>query len=753
MHKLRVLDLSAHYSGSLVAMFLADLGAQVVRLSALPDRALPFTHRGKQHLELDPAQAQAALMTLAADVDVIIEDCPAYALRFSAASLPPSAGVIHLWMPSFAADDPLNRLDAPEGALEAACGLHETPVGLKPQYSDLSILSTTCAAYGLNGVLAALIARQRDGLGQRVTLPRADLAYSVLELNALFTQSPPHSWATFQWAATPWIGAYKASDGKYLYIHVGLRKHLARLLEAFDDLAHPHAQKLRAVLSEQTLHDPTSVPTAKEHKQLQSLLHELFFQHPSSFWAQRLGELGLCAVCAQTPEQWLVHEHAQQSLQVVQYQDTLTPGLIFEVGDQAERWTPAQGETIQDAAPLIASWAAISAASKEEPQSPRAQTQAPPLEGLRVLDLTQVIAGPVATRTLAELGATVLRIDNPHFNAPWVEPFHIAYNTGKSLERIDLKQPEALERFWALVAEFKPDVVVHNLRPGAAKDLGIDEAAFKVHNPKLIYVHLNAYGRRGPWANLPGWEQTAQAATGVQLLYGQDHPELFPLPMTDLATGLFGASAALAALLIEPTTRPDEADASACLSATATLIIAQHHLATYPRQPIAHPELGRRPMHRFYKARDGWLFFSVAPEHERALLRIVGLEHIPAYSGKLRERALERSFLEATVHEWIARLLNSKAHDRVCILPRRTQRQVFKDERARRLGLIFTREHQDLGALHECASALSLSRTPTIALSPSAHRPGETSPQDTISWLKHQATGALSMLLARRQKP
>lgn len=751
MHTLRVLDLSAHQSGSLVAMFLADLGAQVVRLSTAPDHALAFTHRGKQRLELEPAQEQEAILALSEHVDVIIEDCPSHALRFSLTALPNSTGVIHLWMPSFAADDPLHKLNAPEGALEAACGLHETPVGLKPQYSDLSILSTTCAAYALNGVLAALIARRRDGLGQRVTLARADLAYSILELNALFTQSPPHSWATLQWAATPWISAYKASDGQYVYIHAGLRKHLERLLDALDALTPAHAKKLRDVLSAQTLQDPTSVPSAQEHKQLQQLLRELFFQHPAWFWAARLGALGLCVVCAHQPQQWLEHEHARTSLQVVEYHGELTPGLIFEVGAQAEQWAPATPTPLESLAPLLERWARLSDELAQARHQAAAPTQAPPLEGLRVLDLTQVIAGPVATRTLAELGATVLRIDNPHFNAPWVEPFHIAYNTGKSLERVDLKQPEALERFWALVDDFKPDVVVHNLRPGAAEQLGLGEDDFRAHNPKLIYVHLNAYGPRGPWSKLPGWEQTAQAAVGVQLLYGQDRPELFPLPMTDLATGLFGASAALAALLTAP--KGEGAKASACLSATATLIIAAHHLAREPRQTIAHPELGRRPMHRFYKARDGWLFFSVSPSQERALLRIVGLEHIPAYSGKLRERALERAFLEATVQEWINRLLAAKAYDRVCILPRRTQRQVFKDDRARRLRLIFTREHEGLGELHECSSALALSRTPTIMLAPSPHRPGATNTQDTISWIKHQATGALSMLMSRRQKP
>lgn len=753
---LRVLDLSARYAGALAAMFLADMGAQVVRLADLASDAPAFAHRNKTLLE--GALDRATLEGLAQHADVIIEDAPIDRLIFGPQALPNSQGVVHLWMPSFGADDPLlAKMDCPEGALEAACGMHEVPVGLKPRYSDLSILAVSSAAYGLNGVLAALYARRRDGLGQRVVLPRADVAYAVLELNGLFTQSPPKAWATLQWASTPFISAYQCADGRYLYVHAGLDRHLARLLDAFDELAAAYSPKLRAILSEQTLEDPTSVPNTHEHKQILEALSQLFFLHPAQLWQERLSERGLCAVVALTHEQWLTHEHALESGQIVEVDGQRCPGRLVELGFGSSADAPLLAlKREQDAQALLARWASMDSPAKPEVA---ADTQDAPLVGLRVLDMTQVIAGPVAARTLAELGAQVLRVENPHFKAPWVEPFHIAYNAGKASVMVDLKTAQGLAQFWQIVDEFKPDVLVHNLRPGAFEALGVTKDELRARLPKLRYVHLNAYGQRGPWSLRPGWEQTAQAACGVQMAYGHGRPELFPLPMTDLATGLFGAAGALCALLYDDEAAAQDGllESYACLSATATLLMSIDRLSPHPRRDIAHPELGRRPMHRFYKARDGWLFLSVAPGDERALLKVLGLEHIPAYSGRLRERALERTFLEEDVQEWVSRVLRAGAQGRVCIVPRRTQRETFKSERAHRLGLVHVREHAGLGRLHETGSALALSRTPGVTLGPASPRTlgsgddAQKARPDTISWIKQQATGAVALWLNKRR--
>ena len=779
LSELRVLDLSLHDAGALVAMALADCGASVLRLDrpTIAQESPAWMHRGK-HLFLEDPELASILPILGQRADIVIEDCPRGGLRFGPESLPNASGVIHLWMPAFAQEDPLHPLDAPEGALEAACALHETPVGLSPHYTELAILSTSAAAYGLNGVLAALWARASDGLGQRVELPRADVAFSLLELNALLTQAAPRTWATLQWASTPFIAPYETSDGRFIYLHAGLRRHLARLLDALGELVPAIQAKLRDVLSPQTLADPTSVASSHEQRRVQALLAEAFLTHPAWFWEQRLSERGLCVAPVQTAAQWHQHPHAKASRQVLDSpRGTTVPGLLFEVDELAldphalepialpggaqaalERWPPRDPPPGRDPwlkGGVQASSADASAddASSDSPSrasmSAQAQAQAhAPLRGVRVLDLTQVIAGPVATRTLAELGATVHRIDNPRFDAPWVEPFHIAYNAGKTQQTLDLTDPQDLDAFWALVERMDPDIILHNLRPGAAERLGIGQAAFRERAPGAIYVHLSAYGARGPWALRPGWEQTAQAACGAQLLdKPQQTPSLHPLPMTDLATGLLGAAAALVALLRRAQDGQPH-DARACLSATAT-----HITARYARPGLTHTAYGRHPLHRLYKARDGWLFLSVSALQERALLRLVGLEHIPAYSGKLRERALERALLEAPVQVWLDRMLRADLQWRVCLVPRRTQRQLFELPRARHEQLIFVRDRPGLGPLHEASSALRLSRTPTLHPLDAAP-PRQASPHrlDTLDWLKRQAGGALALLRDRRRR-
>ncbi|CAN0584885.1 unnamed protein product, partial [Laminaria digitata] len=215
------------------------------------------------------------------------------------------------------------------------------------------------------------------------------------------------------------------------------------------------------------------------------------------------------------------------------------------------------------------------------------------------------IAGPTAARTLAELGASVHRVENPHFTAPWVEPFHIAYNAGKTSETINLKATRGQRALSELLDSFSPDVLVQNYRPGAPSKLDLDEETLRARFPSLVYAHLTAYGTRGPWGDRPGWEQTAQAACGMQRAWGgAGAPSLFPLPLNDLCTGVHGALGVLLAIYA----RNEDGRGrrvEAALTSSATLMQAR---TLFDREPGARgsSELGAAPTRRFYMARDGW---------------------------------------------------------------------------------------------------------------------------------------------------
>ena len=167
-----------------------------------------------------------------------------------------------------------------------------------------------------------------------------------------------------------------------------------------------------------------------------------------------------------------------------------------------------------------------------------------PLEGLRVLDLTRVLAGPVATRLLAGYGADVLRIDPPGWDEPGVVP---EVTLGKRCARLDLQRTADRAVFEALLA--KADILIHGYRPGALERLGFDAAARRRLAPGLIDVCLDAYGWSGPWAGRRGFDSLVQMSAGIAELgmrhFSGDKPMPLPVQALDHATGYLMAAAAI----------------------------------------------------------------------------------------------------------------------------------------------------------------------------------------------------------------
>ena len=172
-----------------------------------------------------------------------------------------------------------------------------------------------------------------------------------------------------------------------------------------------------------------------------------------------------------------------------------------------------------------------------------------PLRGIRILDLTRVLAGPVATRFLAGLGADVLRIDPPGWDEPGVIP---DVTLGKRCARLDLRTAEGRHMFEHLLAG--ADILVHGYRPGALDDLGLGEARRRNLNSALIDISLCAWGWSGPWSRRRGFDSLVQMACGIaeagMVWKGSDSPVPLPVQALDHATGYFMAAAALRGLAV-----------------------------------------------------------------------------------------------------------------------------------------------------------------------------------------------------------
>ncbi|MDA8147809.1 MAG: CoA transferase [Actinomycetota bacterium] len=171
-----------------------------------------------------------------------------------------------------------------------------------------------------------------------------------------------------------------------------------------------------------------------------------------------------------------------------------------------------------------------------------------PTAGVRVLDLTRVLAGPTCAKTLAEHGADVLHVSAPHLEGGG--PFEMETGIGKRQAALDLDDPEQAATLVGLIAG--ADVFSQGYRLGSLDRRGLSPAQVATVRPGIVYVSENCYGHVGPWAHRPGWEQLGQAATGMSYREGRDGPDgvprLAPAAVNDYSTGFLAAYGAMMAL-------------------------------------------------------------------------------------------------------------------------------------------------------------------------------------------------------------
>lgn len=214
-----------------------------------------------------------------------------------------------------------------------------------------------------------------------------------------------------------------------------------------------------------------------------------------------------------------------------------------------------------------------------------------PLQGLRVLDLTRVLAGPVATRSLAGFGAQVLRIDPPGWDEANVVP---DITLGKRCSFLDLRSAADRDQFEGLLAS--ADLLVHGYRPDALERLGYGTAMRQRLAPQLLEVALDAYGWTGPWAGRRGFDSLVQMSCGIAAAgmawAHNDHPTPLPVQALDHATGYLMAAAAVQGLR-SAVTRQTVTSARLSLARTAHLLLAcpqeqaGTHSDTLDKQPQA----------------------------------------------------------------------------------------------------------------------------------------------------------------------
>jgi crotonobetainyl-CoA:carnitine CoA-transferase CaiB-like acyl-CoA transferase len=350
-----------------------------------------------------------------------------------------------------------------------------------------------------------------------------------------------------------------------------------------------------------------------------------------------------------------------------------------------------------------------------------------PLSGVRVIEVANFITGPYAGQLLADLGADVVKVEDPRGGDPFrawgkgqYSPHFVAHNRGKRSIALDLKQPSALRVFERLIA--RADVLIENFRPGVADRLGIGYARARELNPRLIYCSISGMGQAGPYVHRPSYDTVGQGLSGLlSQLLDPAAPQPIGPAFSDALTGIFACYGVLGALYARSATGRGQRVETSMLEATMGFQVepyARYFATGEVPNPYSRP---RQAQVYAFTCADGLSFavhLSSPPKFWEGLCRVAGREDLigdPRFADR-DARVEQYDFIQQTLTpifktrpraEWL-RLL--EAAD-VPHTPIYTLDQVLQDPQVQHLGMVQTAEHPSEGTVRMVNYPVHLSET------------------------------------------
>ena len=709
---IRVLDFGHYLAGPMVGMMLADLGAEVIRIDPpggplWRDPAFDMLSRGKRSLVLDlktEAGRQTAL-DMIARADVVIDNFrPGVMARLGlgpADLCAANPGIVSLSLPGFASTDPdLAELAAWEAVIAARTGqftdmgLNRQLMGINPSFTPLGLASAYGAAFGAMAVLFALGARDRMG-GEHIEVPLASALFEGLVYNCEQIEDYPArykspreveldrrraqglpldlSYADLGAFLDPFYRTYTCADGRGFYVvSCSIKTHPRRVLHVLglDDLA-ATLPDFDAYLDQKDWPDEWAMrnyPVGdRDRKRVSDAMQAAFLTRPSTDWEALFGTAKAPASAQRSTREWLADPHALASGLVLTVDDP-RHGAMRQLGNLA--WLLDDASALDKRPGPVADEfrADLPALLSEAPRAaPKGGGTGGWLDGLNVVDLTNVIAGPTIGATLARFGAKVTSVQPV---SPSVDPwnaivFGLHAHRGKESVLLDLGSDAGRAALERLIAG--ADVVTINGTDEQRDALGLSPERLAALNPRAILVQLDAWGgpMRGPKSDHLGYDDLAQAATGVMVRFGggPDTPEEHAhFGTIDALTG-YAACVALGAALERRRLTGKGGVARAALAGCGAMIQAQFMYDFDGRAPFDEPA-GRQargwgPIYHCYRAADGWLFLAAPTERVAALARVPELADLVGLGEGGLVEALSDRFAAHPVAHWQARFAGS----------------------------------------------------------------------------------------------
>ncbi len=671
-----VIDLSTGKAGALASMFLADNGASVVRVVFRDEDVVrapgifAVYDRGKEVLRLDPGATCDELRELCAGADVVLDDfAPGSALRVQLGIdglRSENERLVHCSITAYGSDGPLKDEPADHDLVAARTGI----LASQPSYRGGPIHVVHPVAYvgagmlAALGICAALYRREKTGNGLRVetSLMAGALLYTP---KAVSEAIPVRVVLPSPQGGGPFYSVFECADGEWLQIGC--------IHSGFVDLASAVIGVADVIASTPEFGDGRWPATEDARRRLFDIVADRIRTRPSSEWIEELWaadvpcDLTRSAQEAMSDEQ-IIHDGLVQQLDDPILGATEMLGLPIKLTQTPGRIRPRPLQTLSETAQAVRPEPVEGHPHRSgEGTSPRAPTRGRnpenpdagtrdshssllsthssdlPLSGVRIMEMTNVIAGPVAGRLLADLGAEMVKFESldGDISRPAGGAGFISYNTNKTSVSVNTRTDGGKDVARRLAGA--SDAILANMRPGATDRMGLDSATLNELNPRLVQSHVTAYGWDGPYSHRPGVDPIAQAITGLQHSQGgYDGPPVYlgALAPCDYTGGALGALATVLGLVARERHGIAQRVNTSLLAAGALLCVDgfMRYEGMPPRPLPDGDQYGISPLRRVYSASDGWI--AVAADSS--------VDGLPWLSSS--EQA-ERVFADMTVSE------------------------------------------------------------------------------------------------------
>jgi crotonobetainyl-CoA:carnitine CoA-transferase CaiB-like acyl-CoA transferase len=737
LHGLRVLELAGDIAGQYLGQLLADQGADVLKIEpprggrwrGTPQSAVWNRNKRSAVADVRTVEGCAFVRDLAARCDVVIADFSpgegeALGLDYETLTAGNPA-LVYAWLPPYGERGPYSDL-APDDALATAvAGMFTAQASFSgdPSFVTLPLASYTAALLAASAVCAALLARERHGCGQRLTV--AWMSGTLALYSATVIHAPqrkdaisPAARARHPQGANPAYKLYKASDA-WLFIACGNNLFFNKLCIA---LGRPEL-----AADERFSGAPWALTRREDMEALTAIIAAIIAERPRDHWLAYLQQNDIPCAAVGTRREYMDDAQVIHNGLRVQTDDpdlgpvVMAGSPISFSQSEAVRLRPAP-RLGAGTAPALQAWPARPAQRQASPA-----TDAPPLDGIRVLDLSSYIAGAHCPVVLAEYGADVIKVESLEG-----DPFRtfglgfLGWNRGKRAIALDLKSAEGLEIVYELAR--RADVVVENFRTGSAARLKVDYQTLSAINPNLIYCTVAGWGETGPNADLPVFDPIFQARSGANQAQGGDgDPVFLAAAITDYGAAYLAAYAVTAALYARAVTGRGQ---RAVITLTGAVMAMQSGEFIFPASggTFGHETiggvdfLGPSAAYRCYPSADGWLFLAcTTEEHWHAMAKAIGRPEL-AYPGawQAARTAAPRGGLADVIQEMLSedtaeRWLQRFAAQAVPAAPIVALRDVLYTPQLQENGWMVEHQHPQWGPVRQVARLAQMSRTPPVS--------------------------------------